>query len=56
MGNFVTISDLCDLLKVTRQTLNNWRKKGMPCEKFGKIVRFDKDKVYEWLKSRDERL
>ena len=53
MDNLVKMKDICDLLKVSRTTINNWRKKGMPYEKFGTIVRFDKEKVYEWLKERE---
>lgn len=52
MSNYLTTKDLCELLKVSRVTLLKWRKEGMPYEKFGKLVRFDKDKVLEWLKNR----
>lgn len=53
MDNLITVKELCELLKVSRTTVLTWRKEeGLPYEKFGKLVRFDKDKVYEWLKNR----
>lgn len=52
MSDYITTKELCDLLKVSRQTLTNWRKEGLPHEKFGKLVRFNKEKVYKWLKER----
>lgn len=52
MENLLTVKELCEILKVSRQTLQNWRKEGMPSEKFGKLVRFNKDEVYQWLKQR----
>ena len=51
---FMTVKELCDMMKVTRTTIDNWRKEGLPYKKFGKIVRFDKDEVMEWLNNRDE--
>lgn len=50
--NYITIKELCNRLKVTRQTIYEWRKQGLPYYKFGKLVRFDYDEVKKWLESR----
>jgi len=47
--NYFTTKELCERLRVTRQTIGEWRKLGMPFEKFGKLVRFDYDEVKKWL-------
>ena len=48
----ITVNELCEIMKVTRTTVDNWRKQGMPYKKFGKMVRFDKEEVMEWLKKK----
>lgn len=49
----VTIKQLEELLQVSRQTIYDWRKEGMPYIQInGRSVRFDYDEVIEWLKSR----
>ena len=45
----VTEKELQSILKVSRQTLFDWRQQGMPYIKFGKPVRYELDKVLEWL-------
>lgn len=52
MPEFLTTTDMMQILKVSKVTLSNWRKEGMPYEKFGRIVRYDKDKVLEWLRNK----
>ena len=49
----ITVNELCNIMKVTRTSIDNWRKEGMPYQKFGKMVRFDKEEVMEWLKERN---
>lgn len=45
-----TIRDMCDMLKISRKTLNNWMDKGLPHYKiFGSTVRFNKQEVQTWL-------
>ena len=39
--NYITVQELCDNLKVTRQCIYEWRKKGMPCYKIGRMVRLN---------------
>jgi excisionase family DNA binding protein len=41
--------DMMELFKVTRQTINNWMKQGLPHIKIGKTLRFDKQEVIAWV-------
>lgn len=52
LKELVTTKELSSLLKVTRQTVANWRKEGLPFMKLGRSIRFDYDEVIEWLKER----
>ncbi len=45
----LTMDELCKLLKLSRATINRWRKEGLPTKKIGKSVRFEKDMVFKWL-------
>jgi len=49
---FITVTELCKKIGVTRTTINNWRKEGMPFVKFGKLVRFNELEVMEWLNNK----
>jgi excisionase family DNA binding protein len=48
---FLTIEDMAEMLQVTRTTIYNLKKKGLPFIKLGKNVRFVQDEVIEWVKS-----
>lgn len=52
MEEYLTTDELCSLLKVTRRTIERWRSEGLPFLKTGRLVRFDKSKVQEWLDKR----
>ena len=39
------------MLQVTRTTIYNLKKKGLPFIKLGKNIRFDEEAVVEWVKS-----
>jgi len=47
---FLTPGELIKLLKISRATIDRWRKEGMPSLKIGKNVRFEKNKVLDWIK------
>ena len=48
-----TRREVCDYFKVTRQTIYDWQKQGMPCEKIGKkMLRYNIQEVREWLNAR----
>lgn len=48
---FLTVEDVAEMLQVTRTTIYNLKKKGLPFIKLGKNIRFDQDVVVEWVKS-----
>lgn len=52
MSEKLTTKELCTIYKVTKTTIENWRREGMPFEKLGKIVRFNQEEVEQWLKNR----
>ena len=47
---FLTIDDVSEMLQVTRSTVYNLKKKGMPFIKLGKNIRFDQEEVINWIK------
>lgn len=50
--DLLTRKELANELKVTERTVDLWRMhKGLPFIKMGSLVRFEKDKVMEWLHS-----
>jgi excisionase family DNA binding protein len=50
MGNLLTLRQLCDKLQLSRATIDRWRKEGLPFTKIGKSLRFDEEKVAEWIR------
>lgn len=52
MPQYVTVKDIMGLYKVTKTTVYNWIKEGMPHHKFGKLTRFIESEVDEWLKQK----
>jgi excisionase family DNA binding protein len=48
---FLTIEQVAEMLQVTKMTIYNFQKKGLPFIKLGKNVRFDKEDVIEWVNS-----
>ena len=48
---FLTVEDVAEMLQVTRTTIYNLKKKGLPFIKLGKNIRFDEEAVIEWVKS-----
>lgn len=48
--SLITLEELSEYLKVSRTTIDRWRREGMPFEKVGRGVRFDKQAVMEWIK------
>lgn len=52
MEELLTQRELTTFLKVTVITLYRWRKEGMPYIQVGKQVRYEKEEVLKWLKTR----
>lgn len=48
---FLTIEDVSEMLQVTRTTVYNLKKQGMPFIKLGKNIRFDQEEVVDWVRS-----
>ncbi len=46
---FLTIEDVADMLQVTRTTIYNLKKKGLPYIKLGKNIRFCQEDVINWV-------
>ncbi len=55
MGEYLTENQLCDWLKISRSTAIRLRKEGMPFIKIGKSIRYNKDKVQDWLEKRTQK-
>ncbi|HZK01800.1 MAG TPA: helix-turn-helix domain-containing protein [Anaerovoracaceae bacterium] len=52
---FLTIDDVSEMLQVTRTTIYNLKKRGLPFIKLGKTIRFDQDEVIDWIRANNER-
>lgn len=51
-SKWLTLVEICEYLKVSRETVLNWiNKKNMPAHKTGRLWRFDASEVDEWIKS-----
>ena len=48
-----TRREICEYFKVTRQTIYDWQKQGMPFERIGrKMLRYNIQEVRQWLNAR----
>lgn len=47
----LTTEDLMVKYKVSRSTIDRWRKEGMPFSKIGRGVRFNEDEVQKWIEN-----
>ncbi len=52
MGEYLIENQICDWRSISRSTAIRLGEEGMPFIKLGKAVRYDKDKVQEWLDKR----
>lgn len=52
----LTPSELYKWLKITRATAWKWREKGMPHIGSGKMMRYRKAEVEDWLRKRGEKV
>ena len=46
---YITLNELAKSLKISRATIDRWRKEGMPYYKIGNGVRFIEAEVNEWI-------
>lgn len=47
---YITLVELAQSLKISRATIDRWRKEGMPYYKIGNGVRFIESEVFVWIK------
>ncbi|MCR4436134.1 MAG: helix-turn-helix domain-containing protein [Clostridiales bacterium] len=52
---FITTKELCVWLKISNNTANNWRRKGLPYVKVGNTIRYDRQAVEKWLYGKEEK-
>ena len=45
----LSTKELCEYLNVSSKTLYNYRERGMPFIRVGGVIRYEKEKVMEWL-------
>ncbi|MFA5638558.1 MAG: helix-turn-helix domain-containing protein [Anaerovoracaceae bacterium] len=48
---YMTIEDVSEMLQVTRTTIYNLKKRGLPFIKIGKTLRFDREDVVDWIET-----
>ena len=46
---YITLTELAKSLKISRSTIDRWRKGGMPYYKIGNGVRFIETEVNQWI-------
>lgn len=52
--DLITTAELCEKLSISRQTVFNFRKKGMPIAfRSGKIIRYNYVDVLNWMDKRN---
>jgi excisionase family DNA binding protein len=52
MDEFLTIREICQMLKVSRQTVYRWFEAGLSYYKFEKAVRVKKEDLEEFISKR----
>jgi excisionase family DNA binding protein len=51
----LTDRELASRLKCSRPAIRVWRRQGLPAIRFGRLVRFDFDKVMAWFEERNKK-
>ena len=54
MNNLLTTKQSPEKLQVAEITIHKWREKGLPFLKLGRAVRFELEKVMEWIKEENK--
>ena len=49
---YLRSKDLEQKYQVSRATIDNWKKQGMPFIKIGRSVRFDEKEIEKWIRER----
>ena len=51
----ITMQELCAILKVSRATIDRWRKEGLPFTKVGVQIRFRENEALKWVEERSNK-
>jgi len=51
---FLTEKELQRVLKCSLPGIRQWRREGMPCRRFGKLIRFELEKVLAWFEQKQQ--
>jgi excisionase family DNA binding protein len=49
--NWVSMDGISSYLDISRETVLRWIKRGMPAHKVGKVWKFKRSEVDEWIRS-----
>lgn len=47
--DILTVEEACEFLGISRAKLYKLKKEGLPYYKIGKLIRFNKDTILEWI-------
>lgn len=53
LNEYLTVTDLEKMFQVSRQTIYEWRKNGLPFVRIGTRVRFDPEEVKQWVEKQN---
>jgi excisionase family DNA binding protein len=53
--SYVTLNELSEKLKLSRATIDRWRKEGLPFVKIGNGVRFIESDVMKWIQKNKQK-
>ena len=51
----ITVKELMGKYKISRKTVYNWIRKGLPVIKIGAVIRFDPEKVQAWIDKNNQK-
>lgn len=51
MEQYITAKELAAWLKVKLPTVRRWQRQGMPCLRAGRLVRYEAERVRQWLET-----
>lgn len=48
--SYITVNELLEKLKLSRSTIDIWRREGLPFTRMGRSIRFNEEEVMKWIK------
>lgn len=54
LPRLLTLPEVAEVLRVSPKTVRRLLKRGLPCYRFGRSVRFEPTAVSRWLEARQE--